>query len=165
MRDATPDDAPSLSRIQTEVWRTSYPNPALGITPAAIERKLKLLNDGGEERLRGILSSGRGHTWVASDGDTIVGFIGVRTSGDVNTIEALHIMLDHQGRGIGHRLIQQALAWLGTTKPIALNVVAYNERAIRLYESYGFMRRDCLPGEFVAVDDTVRIPLMCMLKA
>ncbi|MCA9348169.1 GNAT family N-acetyltransferase [Candidatus Saccharibacteria bacterium] len=40
--------------------------------------------------------------------------------------------------GIGSLLLQNTLDWHGTSEDIYLHVVSYNERAIRLYEKYGF---------------------------
>jgi ribosomal protein S18 acetylase RimI-like enzyme len=162
--DASPDDAPDVGRLQTEVWRSTYLNPRLGITAQAIEEKLREFNDGGDERLRDKIRATGSRTWVAKDDKGIVGFIGVHQSADSNVIEALHITPTHQGLGIGHRLMQRALAWLGSSTPIVLDVVAYNERAIHFYDSYDFKQTGGLES-CIALAGGVTIPLRRMVRA
>jgi GNAT superfamily N-acetyltransferase len=117
LRSATPDDAPALETIQMAVWRTTYPNPALGITLARIEATLQNLTAGGEERLRAVLRSPAGKTWVALADETVVGFVDVHVGTTVNTIEALHVLPGYHARGIGRCLLTRALAWLGSAAP------------------------------------------------
>ncbi len=67
----------------------------------------------------------------------------------------------HRGRGVGRALMQAMLEWAGAAgiRRIELKVYARNERAIRLYRSFGFeaegrrRRAVCQDGEFL--DDIV----------
>jgi RimJ/RimL family protein N-acetyltransferase len=65
---------------------------------------------------------------------------------------------DHRRRGIGTRLMAEAMSWAANTgilRRIELNVYARNATAIRLYEKFGFIvegrlrRRMCHHGEFL----------------
>jgi ribosomal protein S18 acetylase RimI-like enzyme len=66
------------------------------------------------------------------------------------------VVPDYRGRGIGARLMDQALKKAFTTGivRVELSVQADNTRAIRLYEKVGFVREGILPdavfvdGEF-----------------
>ena len=42
------------------------------------------------------------------------------------------------GRGIADRLMRAGMDWLGTDRPMWLNVIQHNDRAIRFYRKYGF---------------------------
>lgn len=42
------------------------------------------------------------------------------------------------GSGIASQLMQEGMAWLGDGRPMWLNVVRHNERAIRFYRKHGF---------------------------
>lgn len=45
---------------------------------------------------------------------------------------------DHHGSGVAGALMEAGVAWLGADKPLWLNVLRYNERAIRFYRRFGF---------------------------
>lgn len=61
---------------------------------------------------------------------------------------------DWQGRGIGRALLQTALAWADGVglRRVELNVLAHNSRAVRLYESAGFVLEGTRVGAFVFPD-------------
>ena len=42
------------------------------------------------------------------------------------------------GRGVADALMREGMEWLGTDRPIWLNVIQHNERAIRFYRKHGF---------------------------
>jgi ribosomal protein S18 acetylase RimI-like enzyme len=43
-----------------------------------------------------------------------------------------------QGKGVAHRLMQQALAKIGAGVPAQLGVIHFNARAIAFYKKWGF---------------------------
>lgn len=69
--------------------------------------------------------------WVAEAGGEVAGFIAFRDS----WIDHLYVHPDHQGRGIGPRLLAKALED-GT--PRQLWTFQQNDRARGFYESHGF---------------------------
>lgn len=44
----------------------------------------------------------------------------------------------HHGEGVAGALMAEGLTWLGTDKPIWLNVIRHNTRAIGFYRKFGF---------------------------
>jgi ribosomal protein S18 acetylase RimI-like enzyme len=58
--------------------------------------------------------SGDTHVWVATEADTIVGFIAVKLHPEDTMGEIYMVAVDpnYQGRGIGSRLIDFALGWM-----------------------------------------------------
>lgn len=44
----------------------------------------------------------------------------------------------HHGSGVADALVASGPSWLGLEKPIWLNVISYNDRAIRFYGRFGF---------------------------
>ena len=61
----------------------------------------------------------------------------------VGEVESLFVEKEHRNRGLGDRLMRQALGWLderGVERRI-IGVVVGNERAIRFYQRYGFRAR------------------------
>jgi ribosomal protein S18 acetylase RimI-like enzyme len=45
---------------------------------------------------------------------------------------------DFHGNGVANALMRTGMEWLGTDRPMWLNVIQHNERAIRFYRKHGF---------------------------
>ena len=83
------------------------------------------------------------NTIIAKDGERVVGFIqyGEYNYGDLENageIIALYVLADYYGKGIGYRLMQEAMQYLCDYPQIALFVIKDNQRAIDFYTRYGF---------------------------
>jgi RimJ/RimL family protein N-acetyltransferase len=77
------------------------------------------------------------------------------------------LMVDaaHRGRGIGKRLLEEAVAWSrrsGVTK-LELHVFPWNEAALGLYESFGFEREGYRKRHYAREDGFVDAILMAYL--
>jgi ribosomal protein S18 acetylase RimI-like enzyme len=142
IRDAVPTDADAIRQVQRLTWLATYPNEAFGITRADIEaffvERTPAARQRGAARRRAINTSPRRHLWVADSGTGVVGMCLARKEGEVRHIQALYVLPDFQGQGIGRRLLQRALEWLGADRPVTLSVATYNSRAIAFYERLGF---------------------------
>lgn len=68
----------------------------------------------------------------------IVGFLYAKKNENENAIQAIYVLPDVQGMGVGKKLIGVALEWLGQNKPVSLSVVKYNTQAISFYKKLGF---------------------------
>jgi ribosomal protein S18 acetylase RimI-like enzyme len=151
IRAAAPEDAAGIARVHVESWRAAYP----GIVPQAVLDNLSV-----ERRATfwaGQLSNpGDSRTWVAEEGDAIVGFVGTRPP-DVEDaadlppgiveLATIYVLPDAVGRGVGRALMERALSELaaGGAAAAFLWVFKANERARRFYEAAGW-----------TVDDTAR---------
>lgn len=162
--DALPSDAHCIGSIQTQTWLDSYSNPARGILREDIEEKIREWDTKGDERIASKIQESNSRTWVAKDQDRIVGFAGALKTDQENKVEALHILPKYQNLGIGTALLEKVLDWLGDSKKVTLEVVAYNTRAQKLYKKFGFS----IVGE--ALDDPIvmpsgkRIPKVLMIR-
>ena len=83
------------------------------------------------------------NTIIAIDGECVVGFVqyGKYSYGDLENageIIALYVLADYYGKGIGYRLMQEAMQFLSDYPQIALFVIKDNQRAIDFYTRYGF---------------------------
>ena len=81
---------------------------------------------------------------VALEGDRLIGHVNVQRERHPVThhVASLSIAVaaDARGRGIGRRLMEEAIAWskrVGIEK-LVLSVYPHNEAAIALYRSFGF---------------------------
>ena len=80
---------------------------------------------------------------VAKDNDKVVGFVSYgkyRNSDleDTGEVPAIYLLSEYQGRGIGKRMMEEALKHLEEYKQVALWVLKENRKAIGFYESCGF---------------------------
>lgn len=72
-------------------------------------------------------------------GDDLAGYvIATRHADDDLELDWLMVHPDHHGSGVAGTLMEAGMAWLGIDKPIWLNVLRHNERAIRFYRRFGF---------------------------
>jgi GNAT superfamily N-acetyltransferase len=141
MRPAGPDDAAGIAGVHVDSWRAAY----VGLVPQAVLDRLSFdrrrvfwtarLGDPGESR-----------TFVADDRGRIVGFAGTGRPRDpecppgMAELETIYLLPDTWRRGLGRRLMAQALRDLaerGFTSAI-LWVLTGNERGRRFYEAAGW---------------------------
>lgn len=153
--DANVDDVEGIREVSRISWMSTFPNERYGITSQDIERRFEFKSEEDrraliEDRKKKINDPGW-HYWVAKDGEKIVGFSIARVGDKRNILQALHVLADYQGKGIGGKLMQKALDWLGSKKDIELSVAVYNEKAISFYEKFGFVKT----GRKGANDETV----------
>ena len=83
------------------------------------------------------------NTAIAKDGDAVVGFVSYgkyRKEDLENTGEvfAIYVLAAYYGRGVGYRLMQEALSQLADYPEIAVWVLKDNKRAIHFYERCGY---------------------------
>jgi ribosomal protein S18 acetylase RimI-like enzyme len=76
--------------------------------------------------------------WVAVDGSKIVGTVGAIDYGRVAYIALMTVLPELQGRGLGRRLMNHALAWLAARgcRVVLLDATA---KGAALYETMGFV--------------------------
>lgn len=142
IRPAAPDDAAGIVQVQTQTWMATYPNQEYGITEAGLRARLSSRSEeekisSWQERIAHDLSA---RTWVAVDGEKVVGFCAASKGDQQNKIGALYLLPAYHRRGIGSEMLESALVWLGSHKDIWLSVVAYNAPAIAAYSKHGFRK-------------------------
>lgn len=138
IRRATVADAEPLGRLHVDVWRDAY----TGLMPQHI------LDDhrAGDriERWRTILEqrdpAGAEATWVAAEGDRLVGFISIGPARDDDAVPAteiwsLYVRASHWSTGIGYALFRAVVG----ERAAYLWVLAGNDRAIGFYQRQGFV--------------------------
>ncbi|CAL9552694.1 N-alpha-acetyltransferase RimI [Streptomyces sp. enrichment culture] len=77
---------------------------------------------------------------VAQEGDRIVGYAGLATSGGQADIQTIAVTRDHWGTGLGSRLLTELLraATAFECAEVMLECRVDNVRAQKLYERFGF---------------------------
>ncbi|WP_167755803.1 GNAT family N-acetyltransferase [Vitreimonas flagellata] len=76
---------------------------------------------------------------AAFDHDRLAGFvISTRHAENDRELDWLMVHPDFHGTAVSRLLMERGIAWLGADQPMWLNVIAFNHRAIRFYEKFGF---------------------------
>lgn len=140
--EALPDDAEGIREVTRLGWLATYPSEEYGITREDIEAVFaRGDNPAGAIRRRRLIAEDEStRYWVAKDEGKVVGFIIGRKAEDRNSMGALYVLPEYQGRGLGSRLMETGLAWLGGQKQVAFGVAVYNRRAIQFFERLGFVQ-------------------------
>ena len=94
------------------------------------------------DELRAYISAGR--CWIAAEGDEIVGYLLIDQVDGNAHIEQVSVAPDHQGRGVGRRLVDAAERWAHERGAPAVTLTTFTDvpwnRA--LYEHLGFRVMD-----------------------
>ncbi|WP_412074715.1 N-acetyltransferase family protein [Streptomyces xanthophaeus] len=136
------NDATEVAALHAESWRTAY----AGIMPASflggplLEDRLELWRGRLDEPLPGAA------LFVLEAATEIDGFAYLIPQSDGRLLlDNLHARPSRTGSGIGGRLLAHALAWSADEhpdRPVYLEVLRANTRAIAFYERHGALRTD-----------------------
>lgn len=144
------EDAAGIARVREETWLATYPNPNLKkpITKEDILSK-KLQSEDQVNRWRKGIESVRGQRkiWVAkNEAGMVVGY-GQGIKGDTeNEVGGMYVLPTYHGQGLGKKLMETVLDWLGDYKRTVLFVAEYSASAIEFYKRFGFVEVE-EPGE------------------
>lgn len=133
IRTATGEDLDGIVRVGHETWRATY-EPIAG--PDYVEMGLAKWWTG-DAVIPGIRV---GRTLVADDGGMVVGMASYGSQDDQLVLWKLYVLPDHQGRGLGRRLLDEVVArasGLGHTQ-LHVSYIEGNDQAGRFYERNGF---------------------------
>lgn len=93
--------------------------------------------------LPGRYAAPRGIIYIARDGDTIVGCVGIRPATDNDAeLKRLYVKPEFHGRGIGRQLFELAMKMAKDAgyDAVVLDTLSDMKTAKKLYEDYGFFR-------------------------
>ena len=140
IEDAKPEDVEMMRTIVRDSWLKLYPNESYGITyqdlsaidwfePSRLDKRRKEITE----------NLDISHTWVLKNyQNKIVGFCIASKLDSCGEIEAMYLLPELQGKGLGKKLMHKAFEWIGSGLDIILKVVAYNTHAIGFYKKMGF---------------------------
>ena len=133
VRRARRGDAPEIAYVLHEAFKEYgelYTTAAFSATVPTAARIVARMREG--------------PVWVAERGSTIVGTISAAAQGSRLHIRGMAVLPNAQGLGVGLRLLNHAQRYAARNgyASLHLETTPFLTRAIRLYESSGFMRPD-----------------------
>jgi ribosomal protein S18 acetylase RimI-like enzyme len=165
---ATPKDVKGMQEVFYKTWLATYPNEEVGVTIDDIEDRYKdaFTEEVLSKRAEQIAHLRPGHAlFFAKDGDTVVGLCRVVRSETENRLQAIYVLPEYQGRGIGTLLWNEAQKYLDKDKDIVVAVAEYNQNAIDFYTRLGFEDTGKRwKDEKFTMKSGVQIPEMEMVK-
>jgi ribosomal protein S18 acetylase RimI-like enzyme len=138
---ATPEDVQGITEVMYKTWLATYPHEELGITIDDIEDRYKdsFTETSLQKRAEQIANIPKGQSlFLAKDKDAVVGICRVVITENKNQLQAIYILPEYQGRGIGNKLWERGKEMFNTENDIFVNVASYNKNAIAFYEKLGF---------------------------
>ena len=147
IREAETGDAAALCALSA----------AVGSEPGGWLLTTEMWRSVSDERryLRSVRRHQDAAVYVVVDGDALVGRLSLArdphpASHHVADL-GLMIAAGHRRRGIGRALLEQAVDWArqAGVRKLELHVFPWNEPAIALYESFGFVREGLRAGHYL----------------
>jgi ribosomal protein S18 acetylase RimI-like enzyme len=139
---ASPRDVRGMQEVYYKTWLATYPNEELGITTDDIEDQFKdtFTEEGLEKTAEHLANPPEGQTvLLAKEGNEVVGVCRAIVSDDKNELRTIYILPEHQGKGIGRKLWEEAKKVFDPHKDIIVSVATYNMNAINFYKKLGFI--------------------------
>jgi GNAT superfamily N-acetyltransferase len=139
---ASPDDVRGVQEVFYRTWLATYPNKEAGITVEDIEYMYKdafseevLLKRA--ERMTHLPNGTK--FFMAKEGGKVVGVCTAVRREDKNQLQAIYVLPEYQGKGIGSMLWREAQKFFDPTKETIVQVADYNLGAIEFYKKLGFV--------------------------
>jgi len=136
------EDVKDIQQVFYKTWLATYPNSDIGITVEDIEERFKnrFSEKAIQKRLDDISNKNSDKLFlVAKDNNEVVGVCRVIKEDKLNKLEAIYVLPEFQGQGIGKMFWIEALKFWNNDKIIIVQVASYNSNAIRFYERLGFV--------------------------
>jgi len=158
VRQAEPADAAALCRLAEDV----------GHEPGGWLLTTEMWRAVGEERryLRAVRRHADAAVFVAEDGGEVVARLSVQRDNHPASRHVadlgLMVAASHRRQGIGRALLDRCAAWARESgvRKLELHVFPWNEAAIALYESFGFVREGYRKGHYHRSGEDVDVVLM-----
>lgn len=139
---ATFEDTKGIEEVRYKAWLATYPNKEIGITEGDIHDKFQIVFTPEElkkreERIKNIPPNSV--CLVAKQHGKVLGFIRVSKEDVRNQLNAIYILPEMHGKGVGRALWENALQFIDNSKDTFVEVASYNKKAIEFYRKLGFI--------------------------
>jgi ribosomal protein S18 acetylase RimI-like enzyme len=132
----TPDDFHNANEFVAASIREAFYRPDLTAEQVAENERIISI---AERTAREAIDHPHRAVFVAKDDGILAGFVIMdRKDAAMPELDWLIVSPAYQGKGVAGRLMEQALAWVGSGVAVQLGVIHFNARAIAFYKKWGF---------------------------
>jgi ribosomal protein S18 acetylase RimI-like enzyme len=136
-----------LAKAHIQAWKDAYIVPESGLTEERIDMQLAHLLEDTTFRRNTIIESLENpdvvlYRVVRNQNDEIVGFMHGTKHETFTELDAIYLLNEAKGAGVGSKLMEEFLKWADEDKPCRLEVFSFNDSAIGFYVRYGFEKTD-----------------------
>jgi ribosomal protein S18 acetylase RimI-like enzyme len=140
-------DELGLAMAHIQAWKDAYIVPESGLTEESIDSQLAHLLEDTTFRKNTIIESLEKpddvlYRAVKNCNGNIVGFMHGSKHENFTELDAIYLINEAKGSGIGSKLMEEFLKWADADKPCRLEVFSFNDSAISFYVRYGFEKTD-----------------------
>ena len=140
-------DEIALAPMHIQAWKESYVVPESGLTEESIDKMLAHLLVDTTFRRNTIIESLANpdavlYRVVKNEKGEIVGFLHGSKGEQFNELDAIYLLNEAKGSGVGGRLMEDFLNWADPEKPCRLEAFSFNDSAIGFYVRFGFKKTD-----------------------
>ncbi len=138
----TKEDVQGLQEVFYKTWFATYPNKEAGITIEDIEDRYKDRNseENMKKRAERYANIPENELYlIAKDGDLVIGMIRFIKKEKFNQLQAIYILPEYQGKGIGTMFWSRAKVFLDKNKDTIVQLATYNKQAENFYKKLGFV--------------------------
>lgn len=143
IRTVQSEDVRGIQNVFYQTWLATYPNEKIGITQDDIHESFKdRLSDEKikeySDKFRNMPHNSQILVVEDSEKEQIAGLARIIIREDCNQLQAIYVLPEYQGKGIGFKLWNEALRFFDEKKDTVVHVATYNTNAISFYTSLGF---------------------------
>ncbi len=140
-------DELGLAPMHIQAWKDAYVGPESGLTDEKVDELLGHMLTNTDFRRNKINESLANpgevlYRVVKNASGEIVGFLHGSKDEHYNELDAIYLLNEAKGTGVGGKLMKEFLAWSDESKPCRLEVFTFNDSTIGFYLKYGFEKTD-----------------------
>jgi GNAT superfamily N-acetyltransferase len=138
-RLATQNDIGQYTNLLQQVYEVAYVFPEKGLTKECFSKEIFASKDTQDYLKSNLVINDKQKTFLAFDKNTLIGSITIEDKGNEYELRGFYVALSYQGKGIGTQLWKKVLPF-ASDKDIVLDLYAHNQKAISMYEKWGFKK-------------------------
>lgn len=143
--DPQSGDEVAIGPMHLRSWHETYTSDEFGIDHEFIdEHHGRVATEEGSEFRRKRIAEAKAspnkimYKVVKDESGKVVGFFIAEKTKEYNELQAIYLLDAAKGSGVADELMTMFFDWFDPGKPTRLEAAAYNQRALKFYEKYGF---------------------------
>ena len=109
-----------------------------GLSPEQLDANQRIVRISADTALAAVRNENQLFSAAFMDGAFAGYMIATIHAPDDRELDWMMVDPDFHGSSVSRALMEAGVEWLGSGRPMWLNVIQHNERAIRFYRKYGF---------------------------